>query len=177
MGGAGQNPFGGQMPSPESLQQMLDNPMMQQFLSANSEQLRNVMASELTNHPEMQQAMERNPELRHALDAMLSDPENIRRTIEMMRNPNYEREMLRISDQAVRNIETLPGGYNFLHQMYEDVQQPLFNAAQDMFTRGPAQQPSVCLSLSLSLSLGLSGLWYRLDLTHPISIMQPGTST
>ena len=152
------------MPSPETLQQLLDNPMMQHFLTANSEQLRTLLAAELTNHPEMQQAMERNPEIRHALEQMLSDPEMIRHSLEMMRNPEYEREMLRINDQAMRNIETLPGGYNMLHQMYEDVQTPLFNAAQDIFTRqqqGQGQQQQVPYSRGVLTPLPSPSPYHR----------------
>lgn len=42
-----------------------------------------------------------NPELGH----ILNDPELIRQTMEMMRNPNMFQELMRNHDQAIRNLQ------------------------------------------------------------------------
>jgi ubiquilin len=44
---------------------------------------------------------QRNPELGH----ILNDPEIIRQTMEMVRNPNMFQEMMRNHDQAIRNLQ------------------------------------------------------------------------
>jgi ubiquilin len=65
--------------------------------------------------------VESNPELGQAL----SDPDTIRRAMEMSRNPNLMREMMRNTDRQMSNIEGMPGGFDALRRMYTDVQQPL----------------------------------------------------
>ena len=47
---------------------------------------------------------QRNPELGH----ILNDPEIIRQTMEMVRNPNMFQEMMRNHDQAIRNLQVFP---------------------------------------------------------------------
>ena len=75
----------------ETLQQLLNSPIMEQFLNSNSESLRSMLGGDVLNHPLMQQAMQANPELRHTMEAMLRDPEMLRRSFEMMRNPDLQR--------------------------------------------------------------------------------------
>ena len=50
--------------------------------------------------------------------------------MEMMRNPNAMREAVRSQDLALSQIENHPEGYNALRRMYEDIQEPMFDAAQ-----------------------------------------------
>merc|ERR1719428_487186 len=69
--------------------------------------------------------MDRNPELAH----VLNDPETLRQTVEMARNPELLREQMRNTDRTMSNIEAHPEGFNMLRRMYEDVQEPLMNAA------------------------------------------------
>jgi ubiquilin len=40
------------------------------------------------------------------------------------------REYMRNTDRAMSNLEALPGGFNALRQLYENVQEPLLNATQ-----------------------------------------------
>ena len=35
------------------------------------------------------------------------------------------------------NLESIPGGYNALRRMYEDIQEPMLNAAQEQFGQNP----------------------------------------
>jgi hypothetical protein len=44
--------------------------------------------------------LQQNPELGH----ILNDPEIMRQTMEMVRNPNMFQEMMRNHDQAIRNL-------------------------------------------------------------------------
>lgn len=47
----------------------------------------------------------------------------------MMRNPNAMREAMRSQDLAMSQIENLPGGFNALRRMFEEVQEPMMEAA------------------------------------------------
>ena len=35
------------------------------------------------------------------------------------------------------NLESIPGGYNALRRMYQDIQEPMLNAAQEQFGQNP----------------------------------------
>lgn len=104
---------------------MLDNPMLQNLYS-NPDMIRTI----LTSNPQFQQLVERNPELNH----MLSNPEILRQSMEMMRNPSAFQELMRTHDRALSNLESLPGGYNALRRMYTELQEPILNAAQEQFS-------------------------------------------
>ena len=39
-------------------------------------------------------------------------------------------QMMRNQDRALSNIEAMPGGFNMLRQMHNDVQEPLMQATQ-----------------------------------------------
>ncbi len=60
---------------------------------------------------------------------MLNDPVILRQTMEFARNPGMMQEMMRRTDRAVSNLESLPGGFNHLQRIYRDVQEPMMNAA------------------------------------------------
>lgn len=108
--------------NPELLRQALDNPLVQSMTS-NPELMRSIMMS----NPEMQQLMERNPEISH----LMNNPDLMRQTMEMMRNPAMMQEMMRNQDRAMSNLESIPGGFNALRRLYTDVQEPMLNAAEE----------------------------------------------
>jgi len=110
--------------NPESVRQILDNPMVQQLM-----QNPDVMQSLMMANPQMRELMERNPEITH----MLNNPELMRQTMEMARNPAMLQEMMRNQDRALSNLESMPGGFNALRRLYTDVQEPMMNAAQEGF--------------------------------------------
>lgn len=85
------------------------------------------------SNPQMQNLMERNPEIAH----MLNNPELLRQTMEIARNPAMMQEMMRTQDRALSNLESLPGGYNALRRMYTDIQEPMMNAAQEQLAGNP----------------------------------------
>lgn len=99
----------------------------------------------------MQQLMERNPEISH----MLNNPELLRQTMDMVRNPAMLQELMRTQDRALNNLErfapfaqfaalklptscySIPGGYNALRRLYTELQEPMLNAAQEQFGGNP----------------------------------------
>ena len=105
--------------NPEMMADMMNNPMVQSIMN-NPE----FMRSMFENNPQMRQVLESNPELRHALE----DPELMRRSMEMARDPSAMQNMMRNQDLAMANIENMPGGFNALRSMYEDVQAPMMDA-------------------------------------------------
>lgn len=52
----------------------------------------------------------------------------MRRSLEMMRDPSALQNMMRNQDLAMSQIENLPGGFNALRRMYEDIQEPMMDA-------------------------------------------------
>lgn len=109
--------------NPEMMADIMNSPMMQSMLN-NPEFLRNMM----TSNPQMRQVMENNPQLAH----VLNDPNVLRQTVEMMRNPNAMREAMRSQDLAMSHIENHPEGFNALRRMYRDVQEPMMQATANM---------------------------------------------
>ncbi|GBP09401.1 Ubiquilin-4 [Eumeta japonica] len=81
----------------------------------------------------MQDLMQRNPEISH----MLNNPELLRQTMELARNPSMLQELMRSHDRALSNLESVPGGYNALQRIYRDIQEPMMNAATESLSRNP----------------------------------------
>lgn len=73
---------------------------------------------------------------------MLNNPEMLRQTMEMARNPSMLQELMRTQDRALSNLESIPGGYSALQRMYRDVQEPFMNAASEEFSRNTFATPS-----------------------------------
>lgn len=109
--------------NPETMQNMI-NPMMQQMMN-NPGMMRSLFGS----MQRMQMLMERNPEVNH----LLSNPDVLRESLEMVRNPAALQEVMRNYDRALNNMESMPGGYNVLRRMYTEFQEPLLSAFQEQF--------------------------------------------
>jgi ubiquilin len=116
------------MSNPDLFRQMLDNPMVQSLMS-NPNVIRDLM---MTN-PQMQDLLERNPEIQQ----MINNPSLMRQMMEVARNPAAFQELMRNQDRAISNIESMPGGLNALQRIYQDIEEPMMNAARDTFTRNP----------------------------------------
>lgn len=114
--------------NPDLLRQVLDNPLVQRLMN-DPENMRAL----ITSNPQMQELMERNPEINH----MLNNPELLRQTMELARNPSMLQELMRSHDRAISNLESIPGGYNALQRMYRDIQEPMLSAASEQFGRNP----------------------------------------
>ncbi|KAI8342118.1 hypothetical protein BC941DRAFT_415412 [Chlamydoabsidia padenii] len=111
--------------NPEAMRQMMDNPFMQGLLN-NTDFVRSIIMS----NPQMRTLVEENPEIGHAIN----NPDFLRQSIEMMRNPELMREAQRSNDRALSNIEALPGGFNHLRRMYSTIQDPLESATRPIDT-------------------------------------------
>jgi len=116
------------MGNPEMLRQVLDNPLVQRLMNDPE----NVRAL-ITSNPQIQELMERNPEISH----MINNPELLRHTMELARNPSMLQELMRSHDRAISNLESIPGGYNALQRMYRDIQEPMLSAASEQLSRNP----------------------------------------
>ncbi|KAF8112686.1 hypothetical protein N665_0062s0037 [Sinapis alba] len=105
--------------NPNMIRDMMNTPAIQSLMN-NPEFMRSMIMS----NPQMRELVDRNPELGH----VLNDPSILRQTLEAARNPELMREMMRNTDRAMSNIESMPEGFNHLRRMYENVQEPLMNA-------------------------------------------------
>ena len=114
--------------NPDLLRQVMNHPMVQRLMN-DPENMRTL----ITSNPQMQDLMERNPEINH----MLNNPDLLRQTMELARNPSMLQELMRSHDRAISNLESIPGGYNALQRMYRDIQEPMLSAASDQFARNP----------------------------------------
>merc|ERR1712241_1557239 len=120
----------GIMSNPDFMRQIMDSPLTQSLMS-NPE----IVRSLIQGNPQMRQLIERNPEIGH----MLNNPDILRQTMEIARNPAMLQELMRNQDRAMSNLESLPGGQNALHRMYRDIQEPMLNAAQEQMGSNPFQ--------------------------------------
>ncbi|GET03330.1 ubiquitin domain-containing protein DSK2b-like isoform X1 [Rhizophagus clarus] len=116
----GMNPFGNF--DQDLMRSMMNSPMIRHLLS-NPEIVRTMVMQ----NPTMRQMIERNPEIGH----IINDPSFIRQTMDMARNPELMREMMRNNDRALANLETIPGGFNHLRRMYHTLQEPLESAGRN----------------------------------------------
>jgi ubiquilin len=114
--------------NPEMMRSMMDSPMMQSLMD-NPELMQSIFQS----NPQIRALLERNPEMAH----ILNDPAVIRQSMEIARNPQLMREMMRNTDRAMSNIEAHPEGFNALRRMYENIQDPMLEASS-----GLGAQPS-----------------------------------
>lgn len=106
--------------NPEMVSAMMDNPMVQQALENPA-----IIEAMMQANPQMRSIMESNPEVAQ----IMRDPALIRQGMQIARNPNLMQEMMRNNDRAMANIENVPGGFDALHRMYENVQAPMMEAA------------------------------------------------
>ncbi|XP_059478939.1 ubiquilin-1 isoform X2 [Neocloeon triangulifer] len=86
--------------NPDALRRLYDNPLVQRLMN-DPENMRNL----ITSNPQMQELMERNPEITH----MLNNPDLLRQTMELARNPSMLHELMRSHDRAMSNLESIPG--------------------------------------------------------------------
>merc|ERR1711881_436095 len=80
----------------------------------------------MNSNPQMRNLMDQNPEIR----GMLNNPELLRQAMQMARNPNAMQEMMRNHDRAMQNVESIPGGFNHLRRLHEDVIEPMMDATR-----------------------------------------------
>lgn len=120
---------------PPQMQEMMNNPFVQQMMD-NMMQNPDFMEMMLANNPQMQEVMRQNPEIRHAL----RDPDTMRQAMQMIRDPSAMQQALQNQDRAIANISNMPGGFNALSRMYNQVQAPMEDA---MTMRDPDMQTTI----------------------------------
>jgi len=113
--------------NPELMSQLMNSPAVQGLMSNPD-----IFREFFLNNSQMQGVLERNPEIGH----VLNNPQLMRQAMEIARNPALMQEMMRNQDVALRNIESLPGGYSALRRLYSEVQEPMISAAQETFQPG-----------------------------------------
>ncbi|KAF7455856.1 ubiqutin family protein [Cryptosporidium felis] len=102
------------------LSSALASPWMQSILN-DPEIFRTILDS----NPQLKALREQNPELNH----IFNDPQFLQMSVDVLKNPELMREMMRNSDRAISNIESIPGGFSALKRMYHTVQEPMWDAA------------------------------------------------
>lgn len=109
------------MRNPEQMQAMMNSPLMENIMN-NPQVARSLMMA----NPQMRELLERNPEVAH----VFNDPSTFRQMMQMARNPSLMNEMMRNTDRQMANIEMMPGGFDALRRMHENIQAPLMDATQ-----------------------------------------------
>ncbi|KRT79736.1 Ubiquitin [Oryctes borbonicus] len=110
------------IPSHANISSALSRNILQHYVNSPD-----ILRSIINNNPAMQQLIQRNPEVGH----VFNNPTLLREAMEVMRNPNVADEFVRSADRAMNNIESLPGGFNALQQIYQDIEEPLISATND----------------------------------------------
>jgi len=116
------------------MDEMLNNPLIQNFLS-NPDLVRSI----LTNSPWSRNLIENNPEMKQILES----PETIQLMTDMIRNPSLRDEFIRNSDRAISQIENIPGGFNLLHRVHNQMGDPYEMFHQQNNNNENTQQESV----------------------------------
>uniref|UniRef100_A0ACB8FGX7 Uncharacterized protein n=1 Tax=Sphaerodactylus townsendi TaxID=933632 RepID=A0ACB8FGX7_9SAUR len=102
-----------------------------QNLLGDTEQVRQMILS----IPQMQQLAEQNPEIVH----ILSNVDFLQEMTDGATSPAVMDEIIRNHDRALSNLESIPGGYSALQQLYQDIEDPILNAVQAQFQGGPPE--------------------------------------
>ncbi|OXB54394.1 hypothetical protein ASZ78_013842 [Callipepla squamata] len=92
----------------------------------------NLLSDIITFNPQMQQLAEQNPEISH----MMTDSHTARDILEACTSPAVMQEMIRNYDLAVNNLESIPGGYSLLEQLYREIEEPILNTVQTQMENG-----------------------------------------
>uniref|UniRef100_A0A8B9QPF4 Ubiquilin-1 n=1 Tax=Apteryx owenii TaxID=8824 RepID=A0A8B9QPF4_APTOW len=104
-----------------------------------SSSVQNILASAelardfIMSNPQMQQLAEQNPEISH----ILTNPHFIREILEASSSPAMMQEMIRNHDRALHNLESIPGGYGALEQLYREIEEPMLDAVQTELGNNP----------------------------------------
>jgi ubiquilin len=109
----------------------------------------------MMDNPQMRALMDANPQLAH----VLNDPDTLRQSLNLARNPALMQELMRNQDRQMANIEAHPEGFNALRRMYETVQEPMLDAltASATATSTSASTSTSSSASSASTSASTSG--------------------
>ncbi|NXJ55241.1 UBQL1 protein, partial [Spizaetus tyrannus] len=110
------------------ISEMVQSTFVQNVLD-NADLVRDLIMS----NPQMQQLAEENPEI----SQILTNPHTIREILEACRNPAVMQEMIRNHDVAMNNLESIPGGYTALEQLYREIEEPILDNVQAQLGSNP----------------------------------------
>lgn len=105
-----------------NFEQLMDNPFVQSLLESPE-----FMEHMLTSNPQINRIVEENPELGN----VLKDPRTLKQVMDMMKNPNLMKEMVRSTDLAIQNIETHPEGFRLLSKMFANSENDIYNSSSN----------------------------------------------
>uniref|UniRef100_A0A674K915 Ubiquilin 1 n=1 Tax=Terrapene triunguis TaxID=2587831 RepID=A0A674K915_9SAUR len=135
------------------MSEVAQHPMVQSILT-NTDLVQEILFS----NPQMQQLAEQNPEINH----ILRNPDFIREMIEVSSSPAMLQEIIRNHDRALSNLESIPGGYSALQQLYSEIEEPMMNTVQAQFGSNPSE------SLENNPPLGGASLPARMENRDPL---------
>ncbi|XP_015708012.1 ubiquilin-1-like [Coturnix japonica] len=112
----------GPIMSMDSLLSQVAQSAFRQSILSNPDLLSDIVASS----PQMQQLAEQNPEI----SRMLSSSHAVQDLLEAYSSPAVMQEVIRNHDLAMNNLESIPGGYSILEQLYREIEEPILDAVQ-----------------------------------------------
>ncbi|XP_072201761.1 ubiquilin-1-like [Excalfactoria chinensis] len=86
----------------------------------------NLLSDLIASSPQMQQLAEQNPEI----SRMLTSSHAVQDILEACSSPAVMQEVIRNHDLAMNNLESIPGGYSILEQLYREIEEPILDAVQ-----------------------------------------------
>lgn len=107
--------------------------MVQSTLVQNNLDSVDLVRNFIMSNPQMQQLAEENPEI----GQILTNPHTITEILEASNNPAVMQEMIRNRDVAMNNLESIPGGYSALEQLYREFEEPILDAVQAQLGNNP----------------------------------------
>lgn len=104
------------MPAPvlDLIRTVSDNPLVQRMMNDTDK-----MRSILTSNHEAKNLMKLNPEISH----LLNNLDILRQTMGLTRNPAMLQKLLRSPGRSMSNLESIPGGYSIVRQIYHDIKE------------------------------------------------------
>jgi hypothetical protein len=81
------------------------------------------------------------PEVSNEMRAMMQDPEQMRQMMQVANNPQLRLEYMRNMDRALSNIESVPGGFNALASMMQNLDSHSGDAEGQGLEGSPAVNP------------------------------------
>ncbi|KAJ8925591.1 hypothetical protein NQ315_009431 [Exocentrus adspersus] len=121
--------------NPALLRELLENPLVQQLMN-NPEVMRNL----ITGNPQMQELIDR---IYPEINQTLSNPELLRQTAELARNPSMLQELMRNHERSVGGEGTppAPAAPNSLQNMYRNLQEPMLSNLAAQFQHNTGTSP------------------------------------
>lgn len=116
----------------ELISEVMQHPLVQN-LFGDTEHVRQMIMSV----PQMRQLAEQNPEIGH----ILTNSDFLREMIDGATSSAVMDEIIRNHDRALSNLESVPGGYSALQQLYNDIEAPMLNAVQAQFQGNSLARP------------------------------------